>query len=157
MKKLFITMIFISVALFAKAQTAGDIRLQIGGDYGFEMERFGVNLGGEYLITDDISAAPSFTFFFPENNLNASNLNIDLRYYLTHDHLQFYGMAGYTLLRFSSEYMGIKASYSNSGANIGIGTVAKLSSNFAINPEVKYQTVGDGQVAVKVGLVYLIQ
>lgn len=157
MKKLFFLTIVVFVVSSAKAQTAGDIRLQLGGDYGFEIERFGINLGAEYVFLDNISAAPNFTFYFPENDVNASNLNIDLRYYLTHDQLQFYGMAGFTTLWASTNYMGVKSSASNSGANIGVGAVVRFGGNFGINPEVKYQTMGDGQVVAKVGLVYFIQ
>ncbi|GAA0878115.1 hypothetical protein GCM10009119_10830 [Algoriphagus jejuensis] len=139
-----------------QAQSAGDIRLQLGGDYGFEIERFGINLGGEYVFLDKLSAAPNFTFYFPEDDVNASNLNLDLRYYLTQDQLQFYGMAGFTTLWASAKYMGVKVSESNSGANFGVGSVIKFGGNLGLNPEVKYQTMGDGQVVVKVGLVYLL-
>ncbi|MBD8489211.1 outer membrane beta-barrel protein [Echinicola sp. CAU 1574] len=157
MKKLFFLMTFVIVTLSAKGQSTGELRLQVGGDYGFEIERFGVNFGAEYLFLDNISVAPNFTVYFPEEDVNASNLNLDVRYYLSHQQLQFYGMAGFTTLWVSSKYMGIKAAASNSGANIGVGTVVKFTDNFGINPEVKYQTLGDGQVVVKAGLVYLLQ
>lgn len=157
MKNLFFLVAFLFVGSFAQAQSAGEIRLQVGGDYGFEIERFGVNFGGEYLIIDNLSAAPNFTVYFPEDDVNASNLNIDLRYYLTHDKLQLYGMGGYTVLWASTEVMGVKYSESNSGANFGVGAVLKFGGNFGLNPEFKYQTMGDGQVVAKVGLVYLIQ
>ncbi len=156
MKKLFFYVILLLVGGLAQAQSPGDIRLQLGGDYGFEIERFGINLGGEYVFLDNLSAAPNFTFYFPEDDVNASNLNLDLRYYLTHDQVQFYGMAGFTTLWASTKYMDVKVSDSNSGANIGVGTVVKFGGNLGLNPEVKYQTMGDGQVVLKVGLVYFL-
>tara|TARA_R110002049_G_scaffold151198_1_gene314769 strand:- start:2257 stop:2724 length:468 start_codon:yes stop_codon:yes gene_type:complete len=155
MKKFILLGIFISIASFSQAQETGTIRLQVGGDYGFKIETFGVNFGGEYFITENISAAPNYTIYFPEG-LNASSLNVDARYYLTLDELQWYGMVGYTNYSVSNKIMGVKYSDNWSGVNIGSGGVLRIADNLALNPEIKYQTIGDGQFVVKLGIVYLL-
>lgn len=156
MKKLLLLALFACTVSFAKAQSAGDIRLQVGGDYGFELESFGINFGGEYLFTDKISAAPNFTIYFPEVG-NASALNIDARYYFTQDILQWYGLLGFTNFWRSAEYLGIEGKASSAGANIGAGGVLKFTDNLAFNPELKYQAMDGGQAVFKFGLVYFLR
>ncbi|AWW30450.1 hypothetical protein DN752_10125 [Echinicola strongylocentroti] len=155
MKKLLLLGLFAMTVTFAQAQSEGDIRLQIGGDYAFDLESFGLNFGGEYLITDQISAAPNFTIYFPEGG-NASTLNIDARYYFTRDILQWYGLLGFTNNWYSAEFMGVKATSSTAGANIGAGGVLKFTDNLAFNPELKYQAMNGGQAVFRFGLVYFL-
>ncbi|QDH78135.1 hypothetical protein FKX85_03415 [Echinicola soli] len=155
MKKLFLLGLFALTVSFAQAQSAGDIRLQVGGDFGFDTELFGLNFGGEYLITDNISAAPNFTIYFPDG-YNASTLNIDARYYFTRDILQWYGLLGFTNNWASAEYMGFEDKNSRAGANIGAGGVLKFADNFAFNPELKYQAQKGGQAVFRLALVYLL-
>ncbi|WP_215224206.1 hypothetical protein [Echinicola shivajiensis] len=156
MKKLLLLGLFAMTISFAQAQSAGDVRLQLGTDYDFDVEAFGLNFGGEYLITDQISAAPNFSIYFPEWG-NASNLNIDARYYFTKDILQWYGLLGFTnnWISFSDDTFGdIKSS--TAGANIGAGGILKFADSFAFNPELKYQAQKNGQFVFRLALVYFL-
>ncbi|KEO72902.1 porin family protein [Anditalea andensis] len=155
MKKLLFILSFVLMASLAEAQTRGEARLQIGGDYAFNTEFFGVNLGAEYFLTDKISIAPNHTIYFPETG-RASNLNIDARYYFTEDILQWYGMAGFTNNWINPELEGINAKTSTAGANIGVGGVLKFADRFAFNPEFKYQIQNQGQLVFRLGLVYIL-
>ncbi|UCS94203.1 hypothetical protein KZP23_03995 [Echinicola marina] len=156
MKKLLLLGLFALTVSFAQAQTAGDVRLQFGGDFGFDSEAFGLNFGGEYLITDQISAAPNFTIYFPEFG-KASTLNLDARYYFTQDLLQWYGLLGFTNNWWTYEVFGAPdQKVSRAGANIGAGGVLKFADNLAFNPEIKYQAQRNGQAVFRLALVYFL-
>lgn len=157
MKKLFLFGLFALTVSFAQAQSKGDVRLQLGGDFGFDSEAFGLNFGGEYLITDKISAAPNFTIYFPEVG-NSSTLNIDARYYFTKDILQWYGLLGFTNNWWSYDLDGNdgKIKSNQAGANIGAGGVLKFADYLAFNPEIKYQAQKGGQAVFRLALVYFL-
>ena len=157
MKKLLFILSFVLTVSIAEAQTRGEARLQVGGDYGFNTENFGVNFGAEYFLANRISLAPNYTIFFPENG-NASNLNIDARYYLTEGILQWYGMAGFANNWTTHEVVGVESHRSSAaGANLGLGGVLKFADRMAFNPEFKYQFVsGSSQPVFRLGLVFLI-
>lgn len=154
MKKFILIGALVFMVSITQAQNAGDARLQLGGDFGFDTEWFGLNLGGEYFITDQISAAPNFTFYFPDAG-KASNLNVDARYYFTRDILQWYGLLGFTNNWFDPEIDGVGKS-SRAGANIGAGGVLKFADRMAFNPELKYQAQDGGQAVFRLGLVFLL-
>lgn len=142
-------------AAVAQAQEKGDARVQLGGEFGFNSELFGVNLGAEYFVVDRISAAPNFTVFFPDYG-RSSNLNVDFRYYLTEGILQWYGLAGFTNRWASVDIGSSKITSSSQGANIGAGGVLKFGDRVAFNPEIKYQAMTGGQAVFRLGLVYFI-
>jgi len=157
MKKLLFILSFVLTVSVAEAQTRGEARLQVGGDYGFTTDYFGLNFGAEYFLIDRLSLAPNYTIFFP-NTGNASNLNIDARYYLTEGILQWYGMAGFANNWATHEVVGVEThSISAAGANLGLGGVLKFADRMAFNPEFKYQFAqGGGQPVFRLGVVFLL-
>jgi len=155
MKKLLFVLSFVLTVSLAEAQTRGQARLQVGGDYGFNTEAFGLNFGAEYFLIDRLSLAPNYTIFFPEVG-KLSNLNIDARYYLTEGILQWYGMAGFANTWLDPEHDGMDHRSRVSGANIGLGGVLKFGDRVAFNPEFKYQAQTNGQLVFRLGLVYMI-
>lgn len=155
MKKSLLIIVFVLTAALAQAQEKGEARVQLGGEFGFNSELFGVNLGAEYFVVDRISAAPNFTIFFPDYG-RSSNLNVDFRYYLTEGILQWYGLAGFTNRWTSVDIGSSKITSSSQGANIGAGGVLKFGDRVAFNPEIKYQAMTGGQAVFRLGLVYFI-
>jgi hypothetical protein len=156
MKKSLLIFAFVLTAAVTQAQQKGEARAQLGGEFGFNSELFGVNLGAEYFVADRISAAPNFTIFFPDYG-RASNLNVDFRYYLTEGILQWYGLAGFTNYWTTVDFIGASSiSTSSQGANIGVGGVLKFADRLAFNPEIKYQAMSGGQAVFRLGLVYFI-
>lgn len=155
MKKSLLIIVFVLTAALAQAQEKGEARVQLGGEFGFNSELFGVNLGAEYFVVDRISAAPNFTVFFPDYG-RSSNLNVDFRYYLTEGILQWYGLAGFTNRWASVDIGSSKITSSSQGANIGAGGVLKFGDRVAFNPEIKYQAMTGGQAVFRLGLVYFI-
>ncbi|WP_425392504.1 outer membrane beta-barrel protein [Ekhidna sp.] len=172
MKKITILSLFTAFILFgvtANAQEQGDIRvgagLAVGTKAGAEAGTggevdsklgLGVNVGAEYLITDMISVAPSYTFFFANSvdgvDYSLSALNIDARYYFGDSGI--YGLAGFSSINAKAESGGLSVSDSEGGLNIGAGVMYPLSDNLFANGQVKYQSPGDGQLVINAGVAF---
>ncbi|MEP5365511.1 MAG: outer membrane beta-barrel protein [Reichenbachiella sp.] len=116
----------------AMAQEQGDIRANAGLNYLFGPwggdGRIGFGLGGEYLITDAISIAPSY-YFSNKDDLKLNILNIDARYYFVTGDTQVYGKVGF------ASYGG---DASESGLTLGAGGIFNLSDNLGLNAELDY-------------------
>ncbi len=155
-------MLFIIAALaisMVNAQEAGTIRINAGVAYESELEEIGINVGGEYLITDAISIAPSYSFFFLEDPFNYSNINIDGRYYFTTDGPYIYGLLGLVSANFSGElfspFLGtVEFDDSEAGLNIGGGAIFPISESLGAHAQIKYTTPFDGALVVQGGLVF---
>ncbi len=156
---------FLLVGVSANAQEQGDIRVgaglaigtKAGVDESGEKLGVGINLGGEYLITDAISLAPSYTFFFKSSvagsDFSRSALNIDARYYFGESGV--YGLAGFSSVSAKVEVPGFgSVSTSEGGLNIGAGIMYPLSDNLFANGQVKYQTPGEGQLVINAGVAF---
>lgn len=141
---------------------------KIGGHlgYGSEVESLAIGVNAEFFVTEKISVAPSFTFFFPKKedvpfgSITATfwELNADGHYYFTEadSDLSFYGLAGLNLLGVKVKTK-IDGGGSDSegdtelGLNLGAG-VNFTAGNLKPFAELKYETVGDGQVVITAGL-----
>ncbi len=152
------------------AQSQGDFRASLGlaggtkasvdTDTGDDKFGLGVNAGVEYFLIDNLSLAPSFTYFLPVKEggvtYGRGSLNFDARYYFVES---FYATAGYA--SFSSRASGGGASVSvNEGAyNIGAGTMLPLGDALNLNLQVKYQSILDSdidfnQIVAQAGVVF---
>ena len=170
MKKIIqgVVILFFGLAT-VKSQETGKIKVNAGLAYGTEVGidggGLGINLGGEYFITDEISAAPSYSSFFEDSegpvSANFSAVNIDGRYYFLNDDFYIYGLLGLSILSFDIEtplgpFGSIESSDSETGLNVGGGIVYPLDDQFDLNGQLKYQTPGDGQIVLNLSLVFNI-
>lgn len=117
----------------AMAQEQGEIRLNAGmpmifSPYGGDF-RVGFGFGGEYLITDVISVAPSY-WLTNKDDASVNLFNIDGRYYFMTDDTQVYGVAGVSFVG------GDVKSYT--GFALGAGAIFGVSDAIGINAELKY-------------------
>lgn len=159
---------FLFAGFSASAQEQGDIRVGLGlaigtnagvDDTTGETELgLGINFNGEYLISDVISIAPSYTSFFKTDiggaDFGFNAFNIDGRYYFGSGDTQLYGLVGFTSLEAKVSVLGITGSSSESGLNIGAGANLPIGDSLLGNIQAKYQTPGDGQLVVNVGVAY---
>ena len=169
MKKYYLTATLVAIFAFtSNAQEQGDIRIGAGLAIGTKAKAgvdatklgFGINLGAEYLFTDVISLAPSYTFFFKSNvaglEASPSAINIDARYYFGESGL--YGLAGFSYVKTKTEgsFFGtpISDSVKEGGLNIGAGIMYPISDNLFANGQVKYQTPGEGQLVINAGIAF---
>lgn len=156
-KKLFSLLLFIGIISAAQAQEKGAIRLSGALVYGTEVEEAGLNFGGEYFFTDQISGGVSYSIFFVPDPASFNVLNIDGRYYFLNDKAQVYGLLGLAnaTSKFEGNVFGVPFSVKDSelGLNIGGGLVYMLSDKVGLNGQVKYTTPFDGQLVLQGGVV----
>ena len=162
MKKILFTAF--SVFAFAIAVNAqqGTFRGSVGLAYGFDIEEAGLNIGAEYLFTDEISAAPSFTTFFVGDGLSYNSINIDGKYYFVTDDTLIYGLLGlgiasaefeFTIFDpFTGSTITFEDDDSDTGLNFGAGLLHPVSDRIYINGQLKYATAFDGQVVFQAGV-----
>lgn len=138
-----------------QAQEQGIIRATAGLAYGTEISEVGINIGGEYLITDNISGGLSYTSFFVPDPLSFSSFNIDGRYYFLTDGPYVYGLLGIGIVSSKVDLGPFgTASGSDTGLNLGGGAYFPISEQISINGQLKYNTVGSGQLVFQGGIAY---
>ena len=146
--------LLVAFAAQAQAQDKGTIRASLDVLYGEGASEAGFNLGGEYLITSKVSAAPSYTFYFVEGEGDLTQINIDARYYLMNGPVQLYALGGYASLRASADAGPVRITVSDGGFNFGGGVIVPLPGRLDLNAQIKYSTPGDGQAVFQGGITY---
>ncbi|MFY0654129.1 MAG: outer membrane beta-barrel protein [Cyclobacteriaceae bacterium] len=145
MKKLLVSTLFVVICIAsASAQSEGDWRASGSLVLNFDQANFGVNFGGEYFFTDQISAAPSYSNIFGSPSANA--FNVDGRYYFTDQNFDLYALAGFASVSV--------AGFSSSGLNLGAGYVIPIQNQLSLGLQIKYTTPGSGALEMQGGLVY---
>ena len=139
----------------AQAQEQGDIRATVSLAYGTEAEEVGLNIGGEYLITDKISGGASYTTFFVPDGLSFTSINIDGRYYFASAGAQVYGLAGIGIVEIGVDLGPFgSATINETGVNLGLGAHIPLSGKLGALGQVKYNTAFDGQLVLQGGVAF---
>lgn len=178
--------LLLSLSVNSVAQVAGKIRafggLALGSEAGIDDDgssnaQLGFTLGGEYFVTDDISIAPNYTSFFKsevssESSVKYSAINLDGRYYIKSNAVDFYGLLGIAFVRGKVELPpmlisgggggttvttftdGGSFTDTETGLNIGGGVVLPLTDRLGFNGQVKYQTPGNGQLVLNAGVIF---
>lgn len=169
MKKIFLsTFLLFASILLAHAQeglwriNAG---LAFGSDAGYDGGNLGINAGAEYFILDEVSASPSFTYYFKstedigsvEYSVQLITFNIDGRYYFYNEDFQAYGIAGIVIASANYDVEGVPSAAiydddSEAGLNIGAGIIYPISDKIGLNGQIKYQTPYSGQLVLNAGV-----
>ncbi|MEM9857376.1 MAG: outer membrane beta-barrel protein [Bacteroidota bacterium] len=176
----------ISISVNAISQVAGKIRafggFALGTEAGINNDgsssaQLGFTLGGEYFVTDQISAAPSYTYFFKseigsDNSVKFSAVNLDGRYYKEFNAVTLYGLFGIAIVRSKVELPprivsvggggttvttftdGETITDSDAGLNFGGGVIIPFADRLGFNGQIKYQTPGNGQLVLNAGVVF---
>lgn len=126
------------------AQSVGDIRASGSLLLNFDDAKFGVNFGGEYFFTNQVSVAPSYSNIFGTPSL--SGINVDGRYYFSDKTADLYALAG-----FSSVTGGRVTS---SGINLGAGYIVPIQGDLSLGLQLKYTTARNGMLEMQGGVVY---
>jgi len=155
MKKCILWVFALFAFSFTQAQEQGNIRFQIGGDYKLSIQDFGAHVGVEYFFADRFSLAPSFTFWFPPVG-RSSNLNMDLRYYLTEGSSQLYVLGGYGNYWINTQPGMVGETVTRPGGNFGLGAYLRVADSWGINTEFKVQSQNTRQPVLRIGLVFVL-
>lgn len=143
------------VSSFAFSQEKGDFSAFAGATYPLATgSELGVNAGLEYMITDEIGVAPSFSYYFYPAGLTTYAINVDARYYLGGDDtLKYYGIGGVSLYTASvSNPLGGTISANATGFNGGAGAIYNFSEGIGLIGQVKYTSNGAGGIEPSLGL-----
>ena len=145
MKKIALLSVF-SFLLIAhlSAQNEGEFRASGSLLLNFDNANFGVNFGGEYFFTDQISVAPSYSNIFGSPSING--FNVDGRYYFVDQNYDFYALAGFASIS--------RGGFGSSGVNLGVGYVVPIQNQLSLGLQVKYTTPGDGALEMQGGVIY---
>lgn len=161
MKKISITLVLFSIVSLAFAQEKGAIRLSGALAYGTEIEELGINFGGEYFFTNEISGGINYTIFLVSDPASYNELNFDGRYYFLKEKAQVYGLLGLSSAtsKFEGTVFGVPFSVKDSevGLNIGAGVVYPLSDKVGLNGQLKYATPFNGQLVLQGGVVFRVK
>ncbi|OFX83974.1 MAG: hypothetical protein A2W99_03530 [Bacteroidetes bacterium GWF2_33_16] len=147
---------------FAQISAGGGI------SYGTEIETIGINLRGQYSITETIDIVGGFTFFFPkkssqeipfwgtiETKSSLWTFDIDGHYNFTiNDKFGFYPLAGLNISGASVDIDGNKTSDTEAGLNIGAGATYSINDKLAAFTEIKYTIGNMDQAVIGIGVLY---
>ena len=100
----------------------------------------GVTAGIEYVFADNISAAPSYTYYFVGSGITSTQFDLDARYYLGDESFNWFLTAGISINSVSAS--GFSAS--NTGFAGGAGALYSLSDSMNLLAVVKYHSEING-------------
>ena len=135
-------MMFIASAAFAQ-QGATWIGAQASYGLHKDYKNIGVGAKVQYEFIDNVRAEASGNYFFKKDNCSMWDVNLNLHYLIPVGSVKIYPLAGLTLLGSKVEVLGVSASDSDFGANVGAGVEFPLSDAIKLNIEGKYQIVKD--------------
>lgn len=165
MKKIILTTIlFLGLVFTAQAQT----KVGVHFGYGSEIDRPLIGANAEFGITDKISIAPDFTYYFTEKisyvKTSMWELNANAHYYfMDKDKLKVFGLGGlnYTHAKVTWDGpvwgFGGESSESDSeiGFNLGGGATYDLTDKIQAFSTLKYTIGSTDQVAIFIGARYV--
>ena len=135
-------MMFIASAAFAQ-QGATWIGAQANYGLHKDYKNIGVGAKVQYEFIDNVRAEASGNYFFKKDYCSMWDVNLNLHYLIPVGSAKIYPLAGLTLLGSKVEVLGVSASDSDFGANVGAGVEFPLSDAIKLNFEGKYQIVKD--------------
>lgn len=160
---------FLSICLFAlmffvqKANSQTTVGASLA--YGSEIETVGININGQYFITNTIAIAPAFTYYFPSTAIVLGykrkwyEINVDANYYpelnLVDGKLKPYGLVGANYSIVSFPYYN---NYTNGdtvskfGVNIGAGADFSIGKKITPFGQLKYTLSEFNQLQILVGI-----
>jgi len=164
---LIVSVFFIGLNSFSQTNIGG------GFAYGSKISTIGINVTGQFFITENIAAAPSFTYYFPNSvdlyigyDRKWMEANLDVNYYpdlnLIDGKLKPYGLAGlnYSIIDYDYYYNWATGKYedgkvSKIGGNIGVGASFDIGKKILPFAQLKYSIIsGYNQAQVLVGIRY---
>ncbi len=158
LKTIAIALLFSLTALFTQKVKA-QVTAGVGFAYGSKISTVGINITGQFFITENIAVAPAFTYYFPDTvgiiigyKRKWYEVNVDANYYpklnIIDGKLKPYGLAGvnYSIISFPNyTYFGTinndDLTSSKFGVNVGAGAEFDMGKKITPFVQLKY-TIG---------------
>ncbi len=165
------------ISFGAKAQR-GDILAGGGLGYATKISKPAIFIGGVYQINEQWEGAADYTFFFSEKEsypygtitYRTSALNLNAHYvFYQENQIEAYGLAGLSIMFFSSKYkskvgghdnnainnfLGESGSGSDTGFNFGAGGRYQISDNLYAMGEMKFAVNSGSYLQISAGIQY---
>ncbi len=176
MKKLFLTLAVALICVCAQAQVKGDVGVGLNLSYGTEISNIGIGVKGQYNFTDAIRGEVSFDYFLKKDATKMWDINVNAHYlFSVANKFKVYPLVGLTYTNWNWDfdlsddmkgyagYEGYEGDEETSGSsstgrfgvNLGAGASYDITSNIAINLEIKYQIISNyNQVVFGIGAAY---
>ncbi len=153
------TGIILLFGVMAKAQESSKILAGGGLGYATEINNLSIFANGVYQITDEWEGALGIHYFFPKDDLGVDitwlGFDLDAHYVFSRkDKMEFYGLGGLHITRVSTKFMGVSASATNTGLNLGAGGRYQLTDNLYGLAEAKYAIVDGGFFHINFGVLF---
>lgn len=133
----------------------GDIKIGGGLIYGSEIEQLGLRADGYYSISEDWRAGVALGYFFPKNDINWFEIDLNANYVFHSDEdLSVYAIGGLNFMIVSFDIPGA-GSNSNSEFGINLGGGLEYGIDFgSLFGELKYAGIGGDadQLVIGAGL-----
>ncbi len=162
MKKYFLTLVLALAGVVLAS--AADFGTSLGANFVYASKHSQKGIGINYKInfTDNFRVSPEFQYFFSNNKFKAWDANANLEYTIPIiENCNVYPLVGFSYSHWT-ERMNVpnvdKAAntYDRIGGNLGAGIEYYVSSNIAINAEIRAQIMKNfSQCVIGVGARYL--
>ncbi len=144
----------IVLLMMVGANTYAQVRIGGGLAYATDFNEVGLNLRGDYLITEPWRVGADFTFYFTGEGYSYNELNFNGFYVFEGESITPYVLGGINIFMTSVNYGGFKASGSDIGLNLGGGLDLPFSDNLSGFGEAKIVLTGITYLALNVGIKY---
>ena len=143
--------------MMAGANTYAQVRIGAGLAYATDFNEVGINLRGDYLITEPWRVGADFTFYLTGAGYSVNELNFNGFYAFEGESVTPYLLGGINILMTSVDFGawgGGKASNSDIGLNLGGGLDLPFSDNLSGFGEAKIVLSGGTYLALNAGIKY---
>ncbi len=158
---------FIGLFLLTSQATFAQFSAGAGLSFGSEVEQLGIFARGQYDFTEQIRAALTINFFFPETEevsvietrSQVTTINADGHYiFLDQDPFKVYGLLGLNFAIANAEVSGPgfdeDDSESELGVNLGVGGQYFVNETFSPFAEIKYVIGEADQLVIMAGVLF---
>ncbi len=156
MKKIIILALLTVMTVMGAQAEAG--RFSVGGQFSYASKRSMAGLGVQlqYEPVTNLRVAPEFIYYFENDGLSASNVNVNLHYVIpTSASFALYPLAGFSYAHFNADTWLVGGSVNRCGANIGLGAQYLIKEHITFFTEQRFQIIKDfNQSVTLLGLKY---
>ncbi|MBR5037803.1 MAG: porin family protein [Prevotella sp.] len=150
------------MVLFSTSMFAQQGAMYVGGNLNYGMhsdyKNIGVGVKAQYEFIQNLRAEASANYFFKKDYCSMWDINANLHYlFRVSDKFAIYPLAGLTVLGTDVDVLGVSASDSDFGFNVGGGIEFPITDAIKINAEAKYQIVDDwDRPVLSVGIAFAL-
>ncbi|MGC8864493.1 MAG: outer membrane beta-barrel protein [Bacteroidales bacterium] len=154
MKKVSIVLLALLFCLAGMSLQAQDFQLGVFGGYATQIKAPAAGIKVNYGIKEKVRTSASAAYFF-KSGVTYLEVNADAHYLIGEaDAFAFYPLAGVNYFISKVTVMGVSATSSEVGVNLGAGVQQPLSEKMAFFAEAKYTLGNADKIMASAGLIF---